>query len=323
MRAIWLILGAAIVAAPACADDSSAALGAGGVVLTHGTPVRMAAEDLFISPKQVRVHFVFANDTDKDIDTVVAFPLPDIDTATYWGSAVGTVTDDPANFIGFRLSVDGKPVAFKIEQRAFLKEKDVTAEIKAVGAPLNPVAGHGYLDLDKLPAAMRKHLIALGIAEGDGDQFVPQWVLRTKFYWQQRFPAHKSVVIDHSYQPVTGQSLFGSYSLTDKEELARNRRDFCLDAGTEAAIRLKVGKLDPKSESGAYLQAFETDYVLKTANNWKGPIGHFHLTLDKLKPANVLSLCWDGELRKTGATTFESTRSSFAPARDISLLVLQ
>jgi hypothetical protein len=37
----------------------------------------------------------------------------------------------------------------------------------------------------------------------------------------------------------------------------------------------------------------------------------------------VLSLCWGGDLKKTGATTFEAARENFAPARDIKLLVLQ
>jgi Domain of unknown function (DUF4424) len=63
--------------------------------------------------------------------------------------------------------------------------------------------------------------------------------------------------------------------------------------------------------------------VLKTANNWKGPIGHFRLTLDKLAPDAVLSLCWDGALKKAGATTFEGTRDDFAPQRDVELLVLR
>ena len=59
-----------------------------------------------------------------------------------------------------------------------------------------------------------------------------------------------------------------------------------------------------------------------TGNNWKGPIGRFHLTIDKLKADNILSMCWDGDLRKTGATTFEAERTNFAPPRDIKLLVL-
>ncbi len=77
------------------------------------------------------------------------------------------------------------------------------------------------------------------------------------------------------------------------------------------------------SQNGNYLTAFTTDYVLVTGNNWKGPIGHFHLVLDKLKPGNALSLCWDGGITKTGPATFESTRDSFSPKIDIQLLVLQ
>ena len=51
-----------IVAAPSFADDSSAALGAGGIVLVKNTPVRMAAEDLYVGPKAVRIRFTFVNE---------------------------------------------------------------------------------------------------------------------------------------------------------------------------------------------------------------------------------------------------------------------
>lgn len=51
--------------------------------------------------------------------------------------------------------------------------------------------------------------------------------------------------------------------------------------------------------------------------------GRFHLTLDKLKPNNLLSLCWDGDLKKTGPMTFETTILNFAPPRDIHMLVLE
>ena len=77
------------------------------------------------------------------------------------------------------------------------------------------------------------------------------------------------------------------------------------------------------ADSGDYLTQYTTEFVLKTANNWKGPIGKFHLTVDKMAPANVLSMCWGSDLRKTGPTTFEAARENFAPARDIKILVLQ
>ena len=77
------------------------------------------------------------------------------------------------------------------------------------------------------------------------------------------------------------------------------------------------------SEGMRLMSTYETSYILSTAGNWQGPIGKFHLTLDKLKPDNILSLCWDGELKKTGPTTFEFAADNFAPKRDIALIVME
>ena len=304
------------------ADDSSAALSAGGIVFTKTTPVKMAAEDLSISPQAVRVRFEFVNPARKDVDTIVAFPLPDIDTSDFYGSAIGTVTADPQNFVGFRASVDGKPIAFTVEQRAFVKGKDVTQLVAGAGAPVNPVTDEGYQKLSALPRDKQKALIAAGVAGGEGDEFVPQWTVRTRFYWTQKFPAGKTVVIEHSYQPVTGQFFFSTQygQRTDKQNA-----EYCFDPGTWASLDARTAqRKQPGSEdAGSYLNAYETDYILKTAANWQGPIGRFHMTLDKLKADNIISLCWDGELKKTGPTTFEFTAQNFAPARDVHMLVLE
>jgi len=313
----------AALAVAAGADDSSAALGAGGIVFTKNTPVRMAAEDLAISPQAVRIRFEFQNPTRKDVDTIVAFPLPDIDTSEFWGSAIGTVKDDAKNFVGFKAVVDGKPVPFTVEQRAFVKNKDVTAIVLAAGAPINPVTDEGYDKLSKLPRDKQKALIAAGAADGDGlNEFVPQWTVRTKFYWPQKFPAGKTVVIEHSYQPVTGQFFF---STQYQKRTDQNNAGFCFDPGIWASLDARTAKTkQPGSEdAGTYMNGYETDYILKTAANWQGPIGRFHLTLDKLKADNILTLCWDGDLKKTGPATFEFTAQNFAPARDVHMLVLE
>ena len=322
MRKFICVLGAVLAAAAARADDSSAMLGAGGIVFTAGTPVRMAAEDLYVSPRAVRVRFDFANDTAKDVETVVAFPLPDIDTGEFWGSPIGTLTGDPRNFVGFTAKVDGKPIAFTIEQRAFFKGKDVTALITASGLPLNLAAAEGYRKLDALKPDKRKPLMAAGLVVGDVDNYIPQWTVRTRFWWTQKFPAHKTVVIEHSYQPVTGQSFF-SPAMTKRTEKYENT-DYCFDEATWAAAKAK-SDASRKSDgaNNGYLAAYQTGYILMTAKNWHGPIGRFHLTLDKLKPGNVMSLCWDGALKKTGSTSYDFTADGFTPKRDIHLLVLE
>lgn len=321
MRYGLMALAAATALAPAWADDSSAALRAGSIVFTKNTPIRMAAEDLYVSPGAVRIRFEFQNPTAKDVETIVAFPLPDISTSEFWGSPIGTVTDDPRNFIGFKAVVDGKAIPFTIEQRAFVKNKDVTAIVSAAGAPINPTSGEGYVKLGALPKEKQKALIAAGVADGDANEFVPQWTVRTRFYWTQKFPAKTTVVIEHAYQPVTGQSFFS----TDYHKRAEKYDgiDYCFDEATWAALAAKTGKSKDNPDTAGYMIAYQTDYILKTAGNWQGPIGRFHLTLDKQKPENVISLCWDGELKKMSPTTFEFTKANFAPTRDLNLIVME
>ncbi|HWA91885.1 MAG TPA: DUF4424 family protein [Rhizomicrobium sp.] len=315
MKTFACALAALVVATPAWADDSSAALGAGGLVFLKQADIRMAREDLYLSPKEVRVRYEFANDGAKDVDTIVAFPLPDIDVREFWYEPLGTTLDRQPDFMGFALKVDGKPVAATPDERAMQGGRDVTAKVRAAGLPLN-IVGRALVDrIEKMPVAERKRLAKDGILEMDGDDAHPRWIAKTSFWWRQHFPARKTVVIEHRYQPVTGQSLFGASEIKD------GAKEFCIDAATAASVKSRVAKLDPMT--GQYLRAYRTEFVLKTASNWKGPIGHFRLTLDKLKPDNLLSLCWDGALKKTGATTFEAARDDFAPARDIELLVLQ
>jgi len=327
MRA-FLCAGAAcavlLFANEVAADDSSAALGMGGVEFTRSADIRMTDEDLRISPKEVRIRFVFKNESAKDIDTVVAFPLPDINTAEFSNSPIGTVTNDPVNFVGFQVKADGRPVPISVEQKAFLNGRDVTQTIKSVGLPINIIIGSGYDLLVALPPAKRKVLTAGDLAEFDtNNNALPHWIVRTRFYWHQHFPAGKSVVLEQSYQPVTGMALFGDSDLKPYEDGRGYYSDrYCVDAATRATLARLIATAKKKNpDAGGYINVLTTEYILKTGNNWKGPIGRFHLTLDKLRPENVLSLCWKETLKSTGSTTFEDVQSDFAPKDDVKLLV--
>ena len=326
MKRFVLILacGAAAALVPAAlADDSSAMLGAGGIVLTKNADIRMASEDLAISPTSVRVHYTFVNDGKKDIDTIVAFPLPDVDNYEYSESAIGDTRDTTPNFVGFELSIDGTKITPTAEERAIYKGKDVTDKVRAAGLPLNIVVGHGYEKLEKISPAVRAALVKAGLIDNDpGDQVHAKWLTRTKFWWHMKFPAGKTVTVDHTYQPVTGRTFFTTYALSTKAELAGYVKDYCLDNSTKAAIRAGFAAMKKPDADGMFNQS-TTEFVIVTANNWKGPIGRFHLTVDKLKPGNILSMCWAGDLDKTGPTKFESTLTNFAPKKDIRFLVLE
>ena len=313
-------------ALPAYADDSSAALGMGGLEFTRAAAIRMAKEDLFISPKAVRIRYEFANDGGKDVDSIVAFPLPDIDTWEFYEEPIGTVGDDPVNFVGFTATIDGKRVPVQVEQRAFLKDKDVTATIRSAGLPVNILLAGNIAKLDKLDPAKKRLLEKAGLVENEGSgQEHPRWTVRTKFYWMQHFPAGKTVTIAHSYTPVTGQTFFTEYDLAPKRDPDGGRRwqkEYCMDGPTLSTIAARI-RQNSRPDQNGMLNIYSTDFILKTANNWKGGIGELHLTIDKLKPSNILSLCWDGDLKKTGATTFESVLRNVQPVRDIRFVVLE
>ncbi|HEY1614944.1 MAG TPA: DUF4424 family protein [Rhizomicrobium sp.] len=319
--AIWVLAGA-----PVMADDSSAALGAGGLVLTRSDDIRMTAEELRISPRAVSAHFVFVNQGKGDIETIVAFPLPDIDTSRFTEEPLGTTTGTALNFVGFEIREDGRTVAYRTEQRAFYQGRDVTDRVLTAGLPLNILDPTFQKKIDGLSRDGRKALEKAGLTDSEsGETEHPHWTVRTRFYWNQRFPAGRQVVLDERYRPVTGQALFGASELKDNDEDGRYwRKIYCLDAPTRmSASRMIAQKHTADAQNGAYLTALSTDYVLTTGNNWKGPIGHFHLVLDKLQPDSLLSTCWNEPLVRTGPTTFESTLENFAPGSDIRLLVLQ
>jgi hypothetical protein len=228
--------------------------------------------------------------------------------------------------VGFEVMQDGKKIPVQVEQRATYQGHDVTSIVKSAGLPVNVIIPNSYDRIKALTAAQQKILISHGLADAEsGDALHPHWVVQTKFYWDQKFPAGKTVVLDERYEPVTGQSFFDEMELAaDKAGTGYYGKTYCLDAPTMATLgkQIAIAKQAHRSDGGM-LNAKATNYVLVTGNNWKGPIGRFHLTLEKEKPDDVLSLCWDGELEKTGPTTFESSRENFAPTHDIQMLVVE
>jgi hypothetical protein len=65
-------LAALTMTASAMANDTSAVLEAGGLVYTRQDSVDMLSEDLFISQEEITVDYVFKNQAETDLDTVVA-----------------------------------------------------------------------------------------------------------------------------------------------------------------------------------------------------------------------------------------------------------
>lgn len=100
--------------APVRANDSAAELGAGGLVFVKSEGVVMEREELTISQSKVQVAYVFRNDSRADVDTRVAFPVPEWDEEDEGDLELDRKGKNP---MGFSVIVDGKPVRFETERK--------------------------------------------------------------------------------------------------------------------------------------------------------------------------------------------------------------
>ena len=125
------------------------------------------------------------------------------------------------------------------------------------------------------------------------------------FYWRQLFPAGKPVSIEHHYSPQGGFILPGGGS-KQWDDIARN---YCIDPKSLATLKKKQGWAD------------QIHYILKTGANWAGPIRHFHLTIRKNRPEQLVFLCGEG-VRRQDALTFVIDKSNFVPRSDLGIIFL-
>lgn len=328
-RILITAVAALLLAAPAAANDSTAELAAGGLVLTRTDAIVMKSEDLYISAGEVRVRYVFVNTSGKDVTTRVAFPMPDIGGPEFYFHDTNIPGgEDPANLLAFVTRVDGQPVRMAVEQKAFVGEVERTGWLTARGVPLALHVDGMIGRLDALSPADQEEAVRLGLAvpdeydagKGWEKHFNPAWILKTAFHWEQTFPAGREVVVEHSYKPATGGSvgtIVGSPSFMDTPEWAETRDRYCIDSAFLAGVKKAqgAGEYPPFTEQ-------RVAYVLKTGGNWAGPIGDFRMVIDKGDPANLVSFCASG-VRKTGPTTFEVRKTDWTPDRDLSILILR
>lgn len=335
MRAIVTATVLAILIVPyggAAANDSTASLDAGGLRLTYNPNISVVSEDLHLGLDEVRVAYRFRNNSDRDIETVVAFPLPMMHIGEEGNYALPE-SRDPINFIGFQVSVDGQRVEPKVEVKATQSGVDVSDVLKRHGVPLtmlgeSDAATAALLDrLRDLPDAAKRELERYGVMDWNSSVGAnnkplasPHWETQITFYWMQTFPAKRTTEVTHRYHPVPRHFFFTTSDLTSAEM----RKKYCFDASfidaARAAFRRAAKGLE--ADSSPTLNGRELRYVLTTAQNWLGPIGTFRLTVQKPSRQALVSLCASG-IRRTSATTFALSAANFSPDRDINLLFVE
>lgn len=314
------VLAAILLAAPAAANDSVASMGAGGLVLERTDGIEMRSEDLYVSATEIRVRYRFYNRTDRDIATLVAFPMPDLHGEIESDVAL----EDPLR-MPFTTMVNGRRVATNVEQKAVLNGVDHSDMMRGLGVPFAPRGDATLRALAALPRPQIDMLIEMGLVEDrswtDGGvrhlQLAPLWTLKTTHYWTQVFPAGRELDVRHRYVPAVGGSagsIFGDPELEAGEHGRADVDRYCADDAFRAGARRM-------RERGLYLTETWVDYILTTGANWAEPIGDFRLVVDKESSRNLVSFCGEG-VRRISPTRFEIRRRNYTPTRDLSVLIL-
>lgn len=329
LRTTLLAATIGLAATSALANDTTAELKTGGLKFTRSYEITMQEEQLFISPTEVRVDYVFLNSSDKPVETYVAFPMPDIEGGPETMTAAGDPSSD--NFLGFSVVQDGAPITPSLQQRAYVADLDMTSILADAKLPLNPLAPATREALKGLPEAKLVELESRGLVipdvfdDGSGQkrEWTPMWTLKSSYYWKTTFPNGKEVRVSHKYKPSVGGTVAVTY-LDENDQPKGERWDeyvkkYCVDdsfakIGKTSQVNMRDGK--------PYLVEHWISYVLSSGANWWGPIGKFTLTVDKGDARNYVSFCGTG-VKKTGATTFEMKATDFTPDKDLDILLLE
>lgn len=322
MRLIWLIpVSGAIsllLAGHGSANDSIARVGAGGVILLKTDQIRMVQEVLEISTKTVRVSYRFKNESQKDIRTTVAFPMP----AYGWNPGHSAVSDNERPLRPFTLLVGGKATAAKFERRAVVEGRDVTDGLRRAGlSDAKIFERFGDCTEDGCPYSA-KQSAQIAKATGKGADY-PHWKVVETAYWEQLFPAGVEVRIQHEYPPFVGMSYSAPYQADFGYVGGLPRAawvsppaipdEACIDEGARQALARKIERSVAEGARTVMVTLHDVEYVLGTGRNWKGPIGDFTLRIKKDSADQVISLCFPGKPKIVDSRTFEFRATDFVP----------
>jgi hypothetical protein len=307
-----------LAATPASANDSTAAIGIGGLTLVRSETIRLDQQELFIGRDEVRVNYVFTNTSGSDIETLVAFPLPDL------VQSPAARTPSFARELNFRTTVEGQPAQLQLVQRATLRGQDITARLQGLNLPLvgsedsfSPAVNR--LSQDVRAALIRDGLIVDGGNDGRTRFWDALWTVHTTVTRRQTFPAGRSIRVEHSYRPVAGGRVGGGLDPGQRRsaEFRQQRQRQCIDDAFLAGLDQRRAAAGGQAEySEVWLQ-----YVLRPGANWAGPIRDFRLVVDKGNPRSLVSFCANGA-RRLDDRRFEVRYQNFTPDRDLDILIV-
>lgn len=309
------------------ANDSEAELATGGLILRQSDSISLESEDLYISPDEIRVRYIFRNPTSSDFKTIVAFPLPDADYGMLaqdeWLRIIPVQHDE--TIFPFSTKVDGKAVQLTTELRAFIGEKEITAQLKKLQLPLLLGADRGaFLErVNGLPSEVKKSLLDDKIILRDtslSEDFLPLWRTKITILREQVFPANKDISVEHTYSPITGGTI-GNWRMPNSSDSVVPEsywKTYCIDDAFVTGVMKRINRARAAGED-LMTRDLWLSYILTSGANWAGPIKKFTLTVDKKSTDSQVSFC-ESNVVKISPTRFQVTKMNFTPSEDLKIL---
>lgn len=344
-----------LAASASLANDTEAVVAAGGIQFKHEPRISMEKERLFISEKKVTVDYDFLNVSDQDISTEIAFPVPPFDCTGYCGGLIISVFHVWVD--GKELSYQREAKAM-VKGRDYAEELNkLGVDIASFGhfdPDWNFKESKDY-QIARLPQQDIQHLAGIGLI--DGKNLWPLWTVNETYHWKQTFPARKIIHVRHEYPPAVGYNHVGVEDLTDTRKdkvaealarpkgspgsendetylyMAREIDSLCVDPSLGKKIKeaeserwqegVKRHEAPPSPVEAEDLDVgvVWVEYILSTANFWKGPIKDFTLIVERPTaeggPKYFVSFCWDGPVRRIDENHFEAHVSNFVPRKEL------
>lgn len=299
------------------ANDSTGFVATGGVQYLKNKDIQMYSENLFISKKRITVDYEFKNLSKHLVNEIILFPLPKVQNYMDYDYADATGLID-----SFKIQVNGQRIQPQVHVRAFLPsneqeyvhggdfQADVTNELMACSLTqqelIQPWKGENT-DIStsiqqKIQTCKNPRVQKLLKIQ---DEDLIRWQSQVIYSWKQNFKANSMTRIQHEYAPLVG----GSVSLYPEED----EKTYCMDQSFKAGLKKAKSQYAPYQALG---------YILKTGANWAKPIQNFKLTIER-DPNELVSFCWDGQVKKISSAQFQMTEKNFVPKQDLDIIFVR
>lgn len=300
-----------LAAGSARANDSMVRIDAGGIELISNDSIRMVREDLYVSREEIRVDYVFANQTPGTITATIGFPLPAIteDLQLVFEEHFSDLDDPKPDFV---TRIDGKDVAS--ERRLIVTTEageNITALLQKTGfmPPATYSSPWSYRPAsDSQWALLEKAAVGAGIGPVRGP-----WRYQLVYIWNLEIAGGASIDVQHRYHPwIGGYGLYNTGNEAQNAESAGRLVDaYCLDGKAAGALVRDVGN------DGLVGYVSELGYIVKTGANWAGPIGRFRLTVEPPEDGSSMMTCWPMPAKKLSRDPIVFEARDFTPTRDL------